>query len=180
MLARDVLAVNHTTNEIPVIKVEGVTTGLGKGKKDIENPQEAIESLKQGERVYISVMVEGSERNVVYTFSKSLGLIYWAYDDIEKIESEHKELLESFDKDSLDKFESLSEDVVYNIVKNAELVKSGAEINPDNYESISELEKDIYDTVISYKGIEEDVEKLNNLLNEVGETRKTIVQTSFS
>lgn len=89
-------------------------------------------------------------------------------------------MLDQFSPGLMMRLEEQVDTILSNSIENALQSTPQISYDPDHYENLHEMEVDIFEEVLIYNGIDDYLSDLYDIINELEETRKSIVQTSYS
>ena len=182
-IAREALSCKHETGSETVLIALSPIESLS-SEEEITDYTELVNKHKSGE--YFSLNVVVGDREKMYT-TKRKPLLHnpirnssYLYEYLDDIKQEHSEKMSEFDDSLLEDFEAHLDKIVNSSSKNITDAKNRFNFNINDFETTEEIGDYVFEETFYYDGIEEDLETLEELLEEVEELRKTVLQASYS
>ena len=179
-IAKSVVAYSYENDENPRVILSG---GLN-DDVNINNGQQALDHYKQ-ENDWVSVRLTLGDPNVSFnTYNQGINdhLFYLGtcYEVLDEIQEDYIDILEEFAPKLHEKIESHLDRMIKmahgNVIKHS----NGIEIDPEEYDTAKEIGEEIFRFYWYYDGINQDLRKLSKLIDEVEDSRTTILQASYS
>lgn len=181
MIAREVLATHHSTGEPVTVAIREIHEGTGDDELEINTPESALEAIKNNRYIFFKIAILESSNRVSYSATDFIiHKFSFMYKDLEQIERNYSELLSEFEPILTDELEELSDEILLQYFDWLLSLTEGQIFDPEEFETTEELEEAIFQEFICYPGMMEDLKKLDEVIDRAENTRKNIVQTSYS
>ena len=183
LLSNAVISHHHSTNEPVTIQYSFHVLKDGE-REEIPHSERLLEIIRSNELPQIYLNIQGSEEMFEQPLSYPVGDFYrfgvHIFESVDEIEQKNGRVLKEFSPDLIDEVESATECLFGNTAASVLQNEGEIVINPDNYSDATEVWEQIYSELLFYDGIEEDIERLEDSIGELEETRKSLIRTSFS
>ncbi|WP_159077019.1 hypothetical protein [Halococcoides cellulosivorans] len=155
-----------------------------KNNDTIENIDELKQSYKSGghNRVWLTV----GNRDAMYTTDRTIslynpyGLTAKIFNKIEYIEQNHPEKLREFDEKTLKELKRLLDEIVESSASDVfYILENPMQIDINECDTTDEIADSIFQKIFHYDGVETDMKRLEESLEEVEELRKSVLQASY-
>lgn len=183
-LSKDILAYSHKYDEIPYITISVFQFIEGGEKNPIEDVNKAMYLYNQHESPTVSVSLsdeKGYADELIFCHLDDSyeGAVKFKYQKDHLLE-EHKELLDQFSPGILSRIEDQVDTILLRSINTAIQTDSPVRYDPKSYEDIQEMSVDIYEDTIIYDGLDTDLDKLDDLVEELDGVRRSAIHTSYS
>ena len=188
MLTKEILACKHdvNTDTVQIFISCYITIRDDNGNIDseeIEDTEKLIKKYKD-ERINIGIRVGNREElhmtNLRISLFNPINYIASVFNSVDEIEEQHTEKLEKFDKSLLHNVRNISEKIIKSHSTYLANNDYQFEINIENHKNTEAIEKFTFEEVFYYEDIEEDLDELKEIVEEVEELKKGIIQASYS
>lgn len=181
---KDILGYHHFSEESVKIKVSVFQFVEGGERKSIADEKVAVNLYEESDSPTISIEIEDKE-------GYSEEILFMHLDEYFQgaakfkfrkgtLKRGNEELIEEFCAGLLSDIDSQVTTILENCYREAIRTKPFLEVDPSNYENIDDIALNMYEEVIIYDGIEEDIDELSTLIDDLKETRQAALQTSYS
>lgn len=181
---KDLLAYKHQYNSTPDIRVSVYTRAEGGEQVPIKSPDEAINSYENHDIPAISISIDDKQGYADQVIFCHLNKAFEGAETLKcrmsPFKKEHGDMLDQFSPGLMMRLEEQVDTILSNSIENALQSTPQISYDPDHYENLHEMEIDIFEEVLIYNDIGDDLSDLYDIINELEETRKSIVQTSYS
>lgn len=181
-IPREILACAHELEEDDIGIAPNLEKGTGENSRNVESLDEGVELFENGEYMYIKIKV-GSVKGMYmsdreFRMRSPLLNIKTIRSSIKEIRDNHGDIVEDFDNGSLNEVDTLSMEILSSIIENIQN-NEFSEIDVSD-KTVNEIGDEIFEEVIYYDGIEEDLNRLDDLIDNVEELRQVVLQTSYT
>lgn len=180
LLAKDILAFKHSTDDNPVLDLY-----FPMDDGALMNEQQALNVYKNDYdwvQFYAEIDSSGYDYDSRhhYTVYDGIFLTAGAYRILDTIREHYKSILEDFDPDLYDSIETALDSVIKGIYSKVIRNTDGLQVNPDEYDNVAELSENVYEAFVWYDEIEQDLQELENLIGQIEDVRTAILQASYT
>lgn len=155
------------------------------GKRvDIEDSSEFMHYTKNGDMPTIALELQGvdghsTDQTFVFLDRAFAGGAQYLY-RINALSQEHSDYVDEFSPDLITAIEDKVHDIIQKCVDESFRHSPSCKIYYEDCDSIDEWANWVVDELLMYEGIEDDLDELSDLMEELEDTRKRALQTSYS
>lgn len=183
-LCKDILAYEHATGKTPVLDLTVCTLAEGGEQIPIESPEEAVKLYGTNESPVISLTFEDEADYAEEALFCHLNDAFFGGSkflvQLPRFNGGQKDAIDEFSPELLEKIEEIVKAIIESCIGSAMESEPRLELNSDEFESVNEMAETIFVDVLIYEGIEEDLQELERLIDEVEETRKSMIEVAYS
>lgn len=172
------------TDEFPEAKLSICYFKSEQKKLEIGSPEEFMEAIDEDKSPVITlelpeIEAKGEDNTFVHldrVFSGGRKFLY----QHSKFSDQHYEYLDEFAPGLLQELESEIENVIERCVEEAFSHEPYPKMSSLNSETIDDVAESCIEQILFYDGLEDDLDRISELRQEVNDTRKRALQTSYS
>lgn len=98
----------------------------------------------------------------------------------DEINEEYIGIVESFEPGFQEQIESATDDLILGTHRKVIAASKGYTIDPRNLNNVSDIKSAMYDDIISYDGLEEDLQTFQKRMEKVEKVRNDVLQAAYS
>lgn len=181
LLSKEILKIHHSTGQPSNVVLFEMTAGTGDDEVVIENPQDAIQAMERGLRIWVGIIITTSGADdVLYRLEDCLWNHSYAYDALESLQKNYSGILKQFDSGLLDDTKSILDAILLGIVGSLLMNREGREFTPENFDNSDEMALAIFEYFVKYDTLDSDLKEVTEIIDRIEEVRKATVQASYS